>query len=104
MRPPVQVPLLRDWPAANAPPQAPLRATRPALFSRLVAPTLATMSEAVADAAERLMAEFQGRVSPCVGSAVICEVDRDLSRSLSSEVRAELLERSARQRLATPTT
>lgn len=61
------------------------------------------MSEAVADVAERLMAEFEGRVSPRVVSAVVCEVDRDLSSSLSSEARAELLERSARQRLATST-
>ncbi len=37
------------------------------------------MSGVVADVAERLMAEFEGRVSPRMVSAVVCEVDRDLS-------------------------
>ncbi len=58
------------------------------------------MSEVVADVAERLMAEFEGRVSPRMVSAVVCEVDRDLSGA-APESRAELLERSARQRLTT---
>lgn len=58
------------------------------------------MSEVVADAAERLMAEFEGRVGPGVVSAVVCEVDRNLTGATPAEARAELLERTARQRLA----
>jgi hypothetical protein len=78
-------------------------AALPALSSRPAPPTLADMSGVVADVAERLMAEFEGRVSPCVVSAVVCEVDRDLSGPAAAEARAELLERSARQRLTTTT-
>jgi hypothetical protein len=62
------------------------------------------MSDVLADVAERLMAEFEGRVNPCVVSAVVCEVDRDLLGVTAVEARAEQLERSARQRLATQTT
>ena len=61
------------------------------------------MSDALADVAERLMAEFEGRLSPCVVSAVVRDVDRDLSGAPPAEARAELLERSARQRLLTQT-
>ncbi len=45
------------------------------------------MSDLVADVAERLVAEFEGHVSPQVVSAC-CEVDRDLSGA-APEARAE---------------
>ena len=61
------------------------------------------MSDALADVAERPMAEFEGQLSPCVVSAVVRDVDRDLSGAPPAEARAELLERSARQRLLTQT-
>ncbi len=75
----------------------------PALSPDVRPRTLSGVSDVLADVAERLMAEFEGRVSPCVVSAVVCEVDRDLSGVTAVEARAELLERSARQRLATQT-
>lgn len=52
----------------------------------------------LADVAERLMAEFDGRCSPAAVSAVVLEAAHDLAGTPTG-AQHELVERSARQRL-----
>ncbi len=56
------------------------------------------MSEGLADVAERLMAEFEGILSPDVVSAAVCRAGRDLADAPPGAFE-ELVERRARQRL-----
>ena len=58
----------------------------------------ADADRSLADVAERLMAEFDGRCSPASVSAVVLEATRDLAGTPTA-AQSELVERSARQRL-----
>lgn len=56
------------------------------------------MTEGVADIAERLMAEFEGRLSLDVVTAVVLQVAHDVA-GVHPQAREEMVERAARQRL-----
>lgn len=57
------------------------------------------MTSGLADVAERLMAEFEGRLSLAVISDIVRGSAHDLAGHLHPAAQPELVERSARQRL-----
>ncbi len=56
------------------------------------------MTEGIADITQRLIAEFEARLSPAVVSATVLQAARDLADAPPA-ARDEMVERAARQRL-----